>query len=89
MGNVGGREMFEAGDRSVVVMEGGALRVVVPNPQLVGNKYFDQDISDEEEGGDLGEEETPWGDGTTVTLVSGNQSELVSCRAEAFGSLVV
>ena len=69
-------------------MEGGALRVVVPNPNFVGAQYFDQDTSEEEEEEMIGEEEARWGDGTVVTLTNGRQSMLVSCRAEVFGRLV-
>ena len=59
---------FDAGDRSVVVMEGGGLRVVVPNPDMTDEEYFNQNIGEEEEEEMSGEEERQWRDGTVVQM---------------------
>ena len=36
-----------------------------------------------------GEEERPWRDGTIVQMINGQPGVLYSCRAEAFGDLIV
>ena len=70
-------------------MEGGGLRVVVPNPNLNNDEYFNQDFGEEEEEEILGEEEKPWRDGTVVQMLDGRPGVLYSCGAEAFGELTV
>ena len=40
---------FSAGERSVVVLDNGGLRVVVPRPELVGDEYFEREAEEEED----------------------------------------
>ena len=70
-------------------MEGGGLRVVVPNPNMNSEQYFGQDLGEEEEEEIMGEEEKPWKDGTVVQMLDGSPGVLYSCEAEAFGGLIV
>ena len=97
-GGIGGREEeeemppqreFSAGERSVVVVENGGLRLIVPRPDLIGDQYFECVAEEEEEGYQEEEDLGPWGDGTKVQMINGGFGELSGCQPVMFGGLSV
>ena len=80
---------FSSGDRSVVVLDNGGLRVIIPRPELTGDKYFVDSTEGEEEDSQEEEENGAWGDGTRVEMSNGNIGELFSREAIMYGDLNV
>ena len=70
-------------------MDNGGIREVVPNPELIADKYFDRDLGEEDDEFGREEEEMVWGDGTNVEMANGNVGLLYSCWAETYGSVIV